>query len=113
MPWQAASSSIARTGKPEQPKGCLAGTAQGEVFCVELSLAFVLTNIIWFRQCEKPVDPHPPESQPSGRIVSWMVLGQYPAFQQGNFGCSVVHTFQVYQELLVTRVLNPWEPFPG
>lgn len=49
MPWQAASSSIARTREPEQRKGCLAGTAQGEVSCVKLSLAFVLTNMIWFQ----------------------------------------------------------------
>lgn len=44
----------------EQPKGRLAGTAQGEVSCLKLPLAFVLTHI----KCEKPVDPPPPESQP-------------------------------------------------
>lgn len=102
MPWQAASSSIARTRKPEQPKGCLAGTAQGEVSCLKLSLAFVFTNMIWFRQCAKPVDPYPPETQPSGRIISWVMLGAVSSISASKFWVLLYRPFKC------TR--NSWSP---
>lgn len=49
MPWQAASSSIARTRKSEQRKGFSAGTAPGEVSLIKPYPVFVLAYTISFQ----------------------------------------------------------------